>query len=452
MYVTALAESARTEAEGLVPLLEQHVPAGFRQSLREPINWNSRRESLEAARAAGYDLLNTNKDTLDASELRIARAILEWREALRAKDDEWQAEVSAELDRLLPWEYLRSREPEINWHSTHQKAALLAHLGVELPRTEKGNARVDDDTLAGVDHPLAALLRRHSDARKRAERVSWLQFVEGDRIYPSWHQNGTETGRMSCSAPPLQQVPRGSAHRACFVAPPGRVLVKADYSQIELRIAAVISGDMEMLETYRDGGDLHMKTAQMMLGRDFIDDVERKSARQLAKAINFGLQFGMGANKLRLYAKIAYGVELTEEEATRYRKVFFHTYQGLRRWQRRAGDDGSMAVFTRAGRRRLLIRREEGESFFTRRLNTPVQGTGADGLKVAAALLYERRAECPDAVLVLLEHDELVVECDEATADRTVEWVRACMVEGMADLIYPIEVVVEASVGRTWAT
>lgn len=282
-----LTDEAQREAEALIPQLEAHVPESYRRTTRRPINWNSRKESLEAAKASGMCFVDTNNATLDYSPTYMAELILRWRRAFREADQQDLTRCSGVLDSLLPPDYLLLREPAINWHSTQQKAAILTELGAHLPRTPKGSPRVDDDTLAGIDHPLAALLRKYSDAVKRAERIGWLDFVEGGRIYPSWWQCGTETGRMSASKPPMQQVNRAAGHRSCFIAPPGRVLVKADYSQIELRCAAVISGDEAMLEAYRNGEDLHTATARTMLGRDFVNDEEKRRARQLAKACNF---------------------------------------------------------------------------------------------------------------------------------------------------------------------
>src|SRR5208337_5365641 len=113
-------------------------------------------------------------------------------------------------------------------------------------------------------HPIADKVRNHREARKRCSTYGkdWLKHVTSDgRVYANWRQIGAASGRMSCSSPNLQQLPRGE-YRRCFVAPPGRVLVKADYSQIELRIAAKISEDAAMLRAYRDGADLHTLTAQ----------------------------------------------------------------------------------------------------------------------------------------------------------------------------------------------
>jgi DNA polymerase-1 len=237
----------------------------------------------------------------------------------------------------------------------------------------------------------------------------------------------------------MQQLPRGE-YRRCVAAPPGRLLVKADFSHVELRIACKVSGDVAMLDAYRRGDDLHTATAKAVLGLTEVT----KQHRQLAKALNFGLLYGMGAARFREYARTNYGVELTLDQAKKYRNSFFRLYPGLARWHRRAGGDDSVATRTLVGRRRLAVKR------FTEKLNTPVQGTGADGLKMALALLWERRSECPGAFPVLVVHDEIVVECDEAQAEAASAWLRRAMLEGMAPLIDPVPVEVEVKVGRTW--
>jgi DNA polymerase-1 len=268
---------------------------------------------------------------------------------------------------------------------------------------------------------------------------------------------------MSCSKPNLQQIPRGDDYRQCFVARPGHVLVKADYSQVELRIAAAHAPEPVMAKAYMDRADLHTLTAARLLGKE--PSAVGKPDRQLAKSVNFGLLFGMGWKTLRTYALANYGVLLTEAEARRYRAVFFKLYPGLAKWHDRIGgqlkrtiarDPSAVAdVRTRGGRRRILPAAKldgQGNRYpnKTEHLNTPVQGTGADGLKAAIALLWERRAECPGATPVLFAHDEIVVETREGYARETSEWLHRCMVDGMAPLIDPVPVGVEVTTGRTW--
>jgi DNA polymerase-1 len=285
----------------------------------------------------------------------------------------------------------------------------------------------------------------HSAAARRRVTAfggKWLEHVAPDgRVYPKWLQLGASSGRMACSEPNMQQLPRGD-HRRCVVAPPGRLLVKADYSQIELRIAAKLTGDEALLDAYRRGEDLHALTARTVLGAA---EVTREH-RQLAKALNFGLVFGMGARAFQSYARTNYGVGLSEDQAKQYRGAFFRAYPGLARWHRGVGRTGDRAIDTRT----LTGRRRQGVVRYSDKLNTPVQGTGADGLKLALALLWERRSACPGAFPVLAVHDEVVVERDAAQADAVTAWLRTAMLDAMAPLVEPVPVAVEVRAGPTW--
>lgn len=324
-----------------------------------------------------------------------------------------------------------------NWDSPAQVKEALGLAGCKVDRTA-------DDALAAIDHPLTALIRQYRDAHKRQTTYGsgWLKHVASDgRVYPSWRQLGAESGRMSCSAPNMQQLPRGE-YRRCVRAPAGRVLVKADYSQIELRIAAKVSGDAALLEAYRRGEDLHTRTARSVLN---VENVTKQD-RQLAKALNFGLLYGMGARGFRQYAKGQYGLDLSEREAGRYRDAFFRSYPGLAAWHRHIRSRHTKETRTLPGRRRLL----NDKTPDTQRLNTPVQGTGADGLKLALALLWERREQAPGAFPVLAVHDEIVVEADADKADAVKEWLVRAMMDAMVPMLEPVPVEVEAKVVPTW--
>jgi DNA polymerase-1 len=326
-----------------------------------------------------------------------------------------------------------------NWDSPAQVKEALAAAGITVADT-------NDQTLATVAHPLAALLRQYREAKKRWTTYGqdWTKCVAADgRVYADWHQIGAASGRMACRKPNLQNLPRDPAYRRCFRAPAGRVLVKADYSQIELRIAAKLSGDKALLDAYQHNEDLHTRTARLVLGKRDVT----KQDRQLAKALNFGLLYGMGAPRLRDYARTEYEVELTEEQAAGYRAAFFKTYPGLAAWHRKAGATGKAVIDTRtlACRRRLNVQR------FTEKLNTPDQGTSADGLKSALALLWERRDQVTGALPVLIVHDEIVIECDHDRVDSASGWLKKAMLDGMTPLIDPVPVQVEVKVAQTWA-
>lgn len=331
----------------------------------------------------------------------------------------------------------------VNWSSSQQVAKVLQARGHDV-------TTVDEDTLAALTEtePLAQLLL---DYREQAKRVGTyglgaLKHVSDatGRMHADWKQMGSRAGRMSCSGPNLQQIPRAPAYRGCIRPPDGRVLVKADYSQIELRIVAEIANEARLLEAYAAGEDVHTLTAGAVLGRR--NGEVTKEARQAAKAINFGLMYGCGVPTLRKTAKREYGVELSEAEAMQFRTRFFTTYPGLRAWHRKhVGEARPIDTRTLAGRRRLDV------THFTEQINTPIQGTGADGLKAALALLWETRDRCPSAAPVLVVHDEIVLECDQADVERAQAWLVDCMVRGMASFLERVPVVVEATAERDWS-
>jgi DNA polymerase-1 len=322
-------------------------------------------------------------------------------------------------------------------------------LGIDLPDTR-------DETLAlyAKEHEFISALRDYRKASKLASTygAGWLDngHYQNERIYASWRQLRAATGRMACDHPNLQNIPRSGPLRSYIRASGGRVFVIADYSQIELRIAAKISGDTEMLAAYTEGRDLHTLTAQNLTGRKDVS----KDDRMLAKAVNFGLLYGMGAKGLQVYALKSYGVEMSSEEAGRYRRCFFETYPDLKRWheqERRAWLRGHTETLTLTGRHRMNVQK------LTDRLNAPVQGAAADGLKLALALLWERRGECPGAMPVLVCHDEVVVECDAERAADTEAWLKKAMIEGMDTVVNGMNeghvlIEVEARVARSWGT
>jgi DNA polymerase-1 len=263
---------------------------------------------------------------------------------------EAEAEANALSDRLnqLAPQNAQAGLSVVNWNSPVQIKAVFHTLGISLDST-------DDEHLAAVNHPIAEAIRDYRAARKRCTTygADWLKHVAPDnRVYAGWRQLGADSGRMSCRDPNLQNLPRNPRYRKCFVAPPGRVLVKADYSQVELRIAAKIAGEQRMVEAYRRGDDLHTLTARMLLGKDEVT----KADRQLAKAVNFGLLYGMGWKGFRIYARTNYGVDLTAEQAQSYRAAFFQAYPGLARWHQQVRRAHAPETRTLTGRRRLLTR------------------------------------------------------------------------------------------------
>ncbi|GBD17674.1 DNA polymerase I [bacterium HR27] len=357
-----------------------------------------------------------------------------WDTAVAAAE---QAKIEAEaaLRQLLPPDGLFGAT--VNLDSPKQLKQALAALGLDLPDTA-------DETLSLADHPVAAALRRYRAAAKLVSSYGrdWAtRHPVTGRVHPDWQQLGAATGRMACRDPNVQQLPREGGFRRAVAAPPGRVLVKADYSQIELRVAAELSGDPQLRAAFQRGEDVHTATARLVLGVA----EPTKADRQKAKALNFGLLYGMSAEGFRRQAARDYGVLLTPEDAQRLRERFFAVYRGLRAWQRQARGDEPTDVRTRLGRLRV------GVDKLTTKLNTPVQGTAADGLKCALALLWEQRQRLGSAVPVVVCHDEIVFECDTAEAEHVAAVLERLMVRGMQRVLRKIPVAVEVAVCRDWS-
>ena len=256
---------------------------------------------------------------------------------------------------------------------------------------------------------------------------SWFELCENGRLYPSFHQLGAGTGRFSCSDPNLQQVPRESNFRKLFVAPEGYKLVDCDLSGIELRIMAWLSKDPTMTEAFNNNVDLHKITASKVMGKP-VEEIT-KAERQMAKAVNFGLIYGAGAETLQKYAKATYGVEMSLEEAKKARKVFFDTYPYITKYHRSInyqqpetyylpGEQAQKIVIRCAsGRTRLF---DPGNIKFTQAVNHPDQGPGADMIKEALARLYLDTGYR----IILTVHDEIVLEVPETEAEQAKETLR----------------------------
>ena len=217
---------------------------------------------------------------------------------------------------------------EINPNSPKQLKEALAEKGLKLANTS-------EQTLKEEDHPLTLCVLNYRSAKKQMEQAeTLLKAIEEDgRIHARFEPTGTNTGRFSSKSPNLQNIGRGKL-RNCFTPAGGNSLVVADYSQVELRVAAVVAGEKRMIEAYKNGVDLHRQTASLVLDKP-IEDVTKED-RQLAKAVNFGLLYGQSAKGLVAYAKKAYGVEMEYDRAREIHGRFFSAYTGLRKWHERS--------------------------------------------------------------------------------------------------------------------
>jgi len=197
-----------------------------------------------------------------------------------------------------------------------------------------------------------------------------------------------------------------------------------------------------MKKAFHEGRDLHSVTASYLLGKPETESVT-DSQRQMAKAVNFGLIFGMGARGLSSYAQNNFRVEMDEEAATNVRRRYFEAYIGIKNWHELQSK--KLETRTILGRHRIL----EGDRDYTNRLNSPIQGSAADGLKLALIKLWETRHRV-NAYPVLTVHDEIVIEAPYELADEATEWLENCMKDGMGEFLREVPVEVDVTVKESW--
>jgi DNA polymerase-1 len=304
------------------------------------------------------------------------------------------------------------------------------------------------------EDPVPALILRHRTLQKlKSSYVDALvELADRDpRIHTHFVQTGTATGRLSSREPNLQNIPiredAGRRIRASFVAAPGMTLISADYAQIELVILAHLSEDPELIKAFRDGADVHRRTAALIMAKPEQD--VSQSERRAAKTINFGVIYGMGAYRL------AQELGIPRVEAQQFIDAYFSRYAGVAAYIRQTIETAQRLgrVTTVLGRQRPLpsiLSRNANERQGAERIavNTPVQGSAADIMKLAMLsvdrLLHE---QYPEARLLLQVHDELIVEAPEAQAAALAIALGQTMASAY-DLRVPLKVGVE--IARNW--
>ena len=348
---------------------------------------------------------------------------------------------------------------EFNINSTPQLRHVLfeKHQLPIIKKTKTGPSTDYDvlEQLAAMGHEVPRLLIEYRELAKL--KSTYVDALPGyinpatGRIHTSFNQAGAATGRLSSSDPNLQNIPirtpRGEAIRRAFVAPPDAVLLTADYSQIELRLLAHLSGDPAFVRAFEQGGDIHRQTAAIIFGVP--QDEVTSEMRARAKTINFGTIYGQGPFALSRQLGI------TQDEAKRFIEQYFTRFAGVRAWLDRTVAEARVKgyVETLFGRRRYIPELKDrnfnirafGERTAT---NSPLQGSAADLIKIAmiriAGALREHRLATR---MILQVHDELVFEVprgEEASATRLVK----SHMEGAAQLRVPL--VVSVGMGTNW--
>ena len=347
---------------------------------------------------------------------------------------------------------------EFNLNSTQQLGEVLFEV-LKLPhgkKTTRGystSAEVLEGLRDIAPEVIEPLLKYRQLSKLNSTYIEGLLRLMGPegRIHSTFDQVATATGRISSSEPNLQNIPvrteQGREIRKAFIPRPGWVLLDADYSQIELRLMAHFSGDAALVEAFRTGQDVHARTASEIF--DVPLDEVTPTLRSRAKAVNFGLIYGISGFGL------ARNTGVTQKEAKEFIARYFAKYPGVKRYMDEAVQQGMDRGYaeTLLGRRRYLPELASTRSVvreFGRRaaMNTPVQGTAADIIKLAMVRVDEAlRREKLQAKLILQVHDELLIECPPEEADHAATLLRDCM-EHVLTLSVPLAA--EVHRGSDW--
>ncbi|WP_437306281.1 DNA polymerase I [Sorangium sp. So ce388] len=399
------------------------------------------------------------EDLLVQIELPLSAVLAEMELTGVLVDPQALAQLGAQMTTELAALEEKARElvgHDINLASPKQlEAVLFDELGLRSQRKTKTGRSTDADVLETLseDHPFPGVVLEHRMIAKLkgtyVDALPRLVHPVTGRIHTRWGQAVAATGRLSSQDPNLQNIPirteLGRMIRRAFVAPPGSVIVSADYSQIELRVLAHLSKDPVLVDAFRTGQDVHVRTAMEVFGVDeagVTDEMRRRS-----KTINFGVIYGMGESAL------AKRLDISRAEAARFIDAYFARYRGVHEFMEQTMADAkrSESVRTLLGRRRLLpdlrssdrMRRAQAERIAQ---NTPIQGTAADLLKLA--MVRVPRPVVPGARMVLTVHDELAFEVPAGAVDEAKAKVRQAM-----ESVFPLDVplVVDIGHGPTWA-
>ena len=331
---------------------------------------------------------------------------------------------------------------------------LFEKLGIKGgKKTSTGQYSTSESILEKIDHPISALILEYRGLSKlKSTYTDGLQKQANNdsaRVHTSYHQALTATGRLSSTDPNLQNIPIraeiGRQIRKAFVAPEGRVLLAADYSQIELRLMAHLSQDEALVHAFQHGQDVHRRTAAEVLGIK-LEDVTHDQRRQ-AKAVNFGLLYGM--SEFGLIRQLGF----SREESQNYIKQYFHRYPGIYEYMQRTRQIASEQGFveTILGRR-LYTPDIDARNMMVRKaaeraaINAPLQGSAADIIKIAM-IEVDKMLPKDQAKMLLQVHDELVFEVDADLADELAPKL-ADIMQSVVKLSVPL--IVEVGKGNNW--
>ncbi len=380
---------------------------------------------------------------------------------------ELEKEYSTELGKIAGRIFAHAGR-EFNINSPKQLGVVLYEelkiAPTKQKKTPTGARTTREDELVKMAslHPIIADILAYRELQKLLS--TYIQKIPGEvgedgRLHTEFIQAGTTTGRMASQEPNLQNIPIKSEYgrriREAFIAPKGSILAAIDYSQIELRVAAGLSGDEKLGRVFREGGDVHTAVASEVF--NVPPEMVDHEMRRRAKVINFGILYGMGVNALRANL----GESVSRDEAATFLSEYFKNYSGLARWIEHTKVEATRRGFTETlfGRRRYfpgLKSTLPGIKAQAERMavNAPIQGTQSDIIKLAmveADKLIERNGWQDKTKLILQVHDELVYEVDEKEGEKVARELRNVMESVVSkDMLSGVPIVAEIAIGKNW--
>ncbi|QPJ65727.1 MAG: DNA polymerase I [Candidatus Nitrohelix vancouverensis] len=413
-----------------------------------------------------YEIFNTRLDAderklLDEIEMPLVETLADMELAGILLDAKMLGGLSVSIDGML-----KDFEAKIydqagetfNINSTKQLAVILFEK-LELPAVKKTKSGYSTDVSVleelAAQHPLPELILNYRQlAKLKSTYVDSLPqevYSKTGRVHTSYNQTVAATGRLSSSDPNLQNIPIrteiGREIRKAFIAPEGRLILSADYSQIELRLLAHLSGDPALTQAFERGEDIHSRTAAEIFNQDL--DAVNPDLRRMAKAVNFGIVYGLSPFGLSRQLKIS------QREAKEFIEQYFHLYKNVKLYMETTVEQARDRGFTLTlfNRKRYLPdlnskNRQARQAAERVAINSPVQGSAADLIKVAMIRLREHFAKSKMQAKMLMQvHDELVFECPEEEKDALGKLVKQEM-EQVMKLSVPL--VVDMGWGPNW--
>lgn len=305
------------------------------------------------------------------------------------------------------------------------------------------------DALRSCEHPFAGAILRYREAAKlwQCYGDSFLQYVDcsDSRVRAQYESSGTSSGRVACHSPNLQNLPSDARFHNCVRAPKGRVLVTADYATCELRVLAALAQDAAFLDAINSDLDFHSEVAKRVFKAD-VSKTTNVHLRQHAKAISFGLVYGMGVRGLASTLKVS------ESQAQEVLHDYFRAFPTLRMYLDNCVESAQKLGYSKTHLNRKYWHKEPNEAsgLSTMAKNMPIQGSAAEVAKLAMIRVHERLKTFREAFLVNMIHDELVVECDQIDADNVEIAVQQEMELALSQLFPKVRPVVDVHAGPIW--